>query len=331
VIAALLPAALLGLLSWQVLVGGRHAAPHYHGRTIAGIVCAHQCRYAGVALASPNELDAFVSSTGVKPGLVEVYQTFGDPFPASWAASVSARGILPVIQINPSKVTLPDIAAGRYDHYLAGYAAAVGRFGRPVALSFAHEMNGDWYGWGCGHVRPSVFVAAWRHMVTVMRNGGARRAIWLWTANVEARGDCPLVSRYPGDAYVTWVGMDGYLRRPGTTFARVFSASLFQAARFSHHKPLLIAEAGAEAGPGWASRIWGLYQGAASTPGVIGLVYFDGETAKYGDYRPQDDPSALVAFRRGVASMLAAPVAGGSGLLARPPARSPHRSRADLS
>ena len=45
-------------------------------------------------------------------------------------------------------------------------------------------MNGTWYSWGYRHTSPAVFVAAWRHIVTVFRAAGARNVTWLWTINI---------------------------------------------------------------------------------------------------------------------------------------------------
>ena len=79
---------------------------------------------------------------------------------------------MPLVQIEPTGVSLAAIASGRYDTYLRSYAAAVKAFGGQVILSFGHEMNGYWYSWGYRHTSPAVFVAAWRHIVTVFRAAG---------------------------------------------------------------------------------------------------------------------------------------------------------------
>ena len=80
-------------------------------------------------------------------------------------------------------------------------------------------MNAPWYSWGYGHVRPSVFVAAWRHIVTLFRSEGADNVTWLWTLNQDRPGTGPVAAWWPGASYVTWVGIDGYYFRPSDTFA----------------------------------------------------------------------------------------------------------------
>lgn len=264
-------------------------------------------RVFGVAINPPVEASeqSFAAAVKVHPSLTEVYTAFGRPFAEAEAAEAVKVGTTPVIQLNPRKASLADIAAGKYDAYLEQYGKALKAFHCQVIVSFAHEMNGFWYPWGCGHTSAAVFVAAWRHLVTVVTKAGASNVIWMWTANVEARGDCPIASRYPGNKYVTWVGLDGYLRRSGTRFKGIFGPSIAQIHHFTS-KPILLAETGVLTKvAGAPDRIQQLFQGAAQTKGVIGLVYFDLQTALYGDYRPQDNPAALAAFRKAAASYLA--------------------------
>ena len=80
--------------------------------------------------------------------------------------------------------SLASIAAGKYDGFLSKYASEVRTYRHPVILSFGHEMNGNWYSWGYRHTSPAVFVAAWRHIVTIFRAIGASNVTWLWTVNI---------------------------------------------------------------------------------------------------------------------------------------------------
>jgi mannan endo-1,4-beta-mannosidase len=249
----------------------------------------------GVAVKTPlsQNVEAVAKTVGMSFKLVEVYDAFGtSPFLRGEAEQATELHAVPVIQLNARTVPLREIVAGKYDTYLQKYTDAVRRFGCRVILSFGHEMNGYWYPWGCRHTKASVFIQAWRHIVTVMRP--ARNITWMWTVNVDGRGDCPLLSRWPGARYVNWIGVDGYLRKPGVTFRDIFGKTLTQLRQL--HKPVLISEAGALAGPGQGQRILDIYRGAVRTR-VLGVIYFDNATAKYGDYRPQDSPAALSDFR----------------------------------
>ena len=107
------------------------------------------------------------------------------------------------------RVSLAAIAAGKYDAYLSQFAVQVKADHHPVILSFGHEMNGYWYPWGNGHTSPAAFVAAWRHMVTLFRDLGARNVTWLWTVNIiDSRHNRIPSPRpwWPGSSYVNWVG-----------------------------------------------------------------------------------------------------------------------------
>ncbi len=110
---------------------------------------------------------AFTAATGVKPSLVPYYSGWLERFREDFATTAAKHGAVPLVQMNPTGVSLAAIAAGRYDSYLGAYAEAVRAYRHPVILSFGHEMNGDWYSWGYQHTSPAIFVAAWRHIVTL--------------------------------------------------------------------------------------------------------------------------------------------------------------------
>ena len=97
-----------------------------------------------------------------------------EPFQASFAAKVDKDGAVPLIQMNPRGISLAAIASGQYDEYLSSYAEAVNTYGRPVIMSFGHEMNGILVFLGLQTFIPGGFcgrVAAYRHAVP---NGGCR-------------------------------------------------------------------------------------------------------------------------------------------------------------
>src|SRR6185437_11843947 len=152
------------------------------------------------------------------------------------------------IQIDPEKVNVAGIAAGWYDRYLVSYARAVRAYGRPVILSFGHEMNGWWYSWGHRHTSPADFVAAWQHIVTVFRDLRTDNVTWLWTVNIinKSRGIADPAPWWPGSSYVTWIGIDGYYHRRSWTFASLFGPTIKAVHMLTRHPvPILIAETGA--------------------------------------------------------------------------------------
>jgi mannan endo-1,4-beta-mannosidase len=252
-------------------------------------------RYLGVAGVSTAGLQGFERATGIRPGIVEIYTTFGDPLKSARLTAIIRGGAKPLVQLEPYHVSLSTIAAGRYDAYLRRYAAGLSRLGHQVLLSFAPEANGYWYSWGCRSTSAAAFVAAWRHVHDVIARYD-RRIIWLWDVNQSFPGSCPITARWPGGGYVDWVGVDGYLWYRYLTFNMVFAPTIVNLRLFTG-KPILIAETGVLNMPQAAAQLTGIFAGAKAIPGVIGVVYSDYATAQH-DYRLEKDRPALATFRR---------------------------------
>jgi mannan endo-1,4-beta-mannosidase len=248
---------------------------------------------------------------GKPPNLVGYYSGWAEPFQASFAEQAHAHGAVPYVQIDPTQASVPAIASGAYDLYLRTYADSVRDYGHAVVIGFGHEMNTSRYSWGYRHVRPQVFVAAWRHIVTLFRVEGADNVTWLWTINQEGPGTGNISDWWPGSSYVTWVGIDGYYYRPSDTFATVFGNTITRVRIFSD-KPILLSETavGPTAGVPFA-KINNLFDGMRRYK-TLGLVWFD--IAQSGgifhqDWRIEDSQAATAAFRLGVSTLT----------LARPP------------
>jgi mannan endo-1,4-beta-mannosidase len=254
--------------------------------------------YADRVPASYGGVAAFANATGVAPDVVMYYSGWFEPFHTSFARTVLQHGAVPLIQIEPFHVSLAAIAGGKYDAYLSAYASAVRSFGHPVIMSFGHEMNGNWYSWGNQHASPAAFVAAWRHIVTLFRNLGATNVTWLWTVNIidlrHNRIPAP-APWWPGNSYVTWVGIDGYYYKSNYTFAPLFGPTIARV-RALTHDPILISETGAASTAGQPGKITDLFAGIRDY-GLLGFIWFD--STDIADYRINKNPEALAAFRQG--------------------------------
>jgi mannan endo-1,4-beta-mannosidase len=251
--------------------------------------------YADGVPASYAKVAAFTNATGIRPRLVSYYSGWREPFSTAFAATVARHGAVPLVQIDPTHVNLAAVASGRYDSYLTAYAKAVRAYQHPVVLSFGHEMNANWYSWGYGSASPANFVAAWRHIVTLFRERGARNVTWLWTVNViDAQVGIPAPGPWwPGKSYVTWVGIDGYYTEPSITFAVLFGPTV-TAVRELTGDPILIAETSVVPAAGQPEKIPDLFAGVRKY-GLLGLVWFDDVTSY--NYRITS-PAAIAAFRR---------------------------------
>jgi mannan endo-1,4-beta-mannosidase len=243
----------------------------------------------------------FAQTAGRPPNLAGYYSGWAQPFDVPFADSLRAHGVIPFVQIDPTDASVSAIADGSYDEYLRSYADSVRNFSDAVVIGFGHEMNANWYSWGYGHVPPSTFIAAWRHLVTVFRQQGADNVTWLWTVQSDEKGTGPVASWWPGASYVTWVGVDGYYYRPTDTFATVFGPTIDQVRKFTSD-PVLLSETAVGPAAGPFSKIQDLFRGM-STYNTLGLVWFDKKQTRgkyHQDWRLEDNPSAEISFRLGV-------------------------------
>lgn len=294
-----------------VVANARHPTP------AQSVHSAQSVSYLGVfepdAPTSYAGINQFAQAIGRQPNLVPYYSHWLEPFDVGFATSAAKHGAVTLVQIAPGNISLASIASGRYDAYLRSYAAAIKAFGAQVILSFGHEMNGSWYPWGYRHTSPAVFVAAWRHIVTVFRQLGCRNVTWLWTVNIIGRqanripGPSPW---WPGSSYVNWVGIDGYYWSSSEGFAFVFGPTIADVRELTPD-PILIAETGAQPSEGQPAKIDDLFAGVR-TFGLLGFVYFndnDFSAAIHGEALNWrlSSPAALAAFRRDAKAFMESP------------------------
>ncbi len=246
---------------------------------------------------------SFEASIGAELTIDHHFYGWASRFPTSWDAWDVANGRIPMASWSATR--LGAITSGKYDALVRARARAIRDFGHPIFLRFAAEMNGDWLPWsGAENGRdPSRYVAAWRRVHRIFSQEGATNAVWVWCPNSD---DVPAArwnhfSRYyPGDAYVDWVGIDGY--NWGTTrvwsqwrsfrsiFARVYAA-------YAGRKPIMVAET-SSAEEGGSKGTWirnSLHEMKTRFPEMRALVWF--EVNKENDWRASSSSSSLTAYR----------------------------------
>jgi mannan endo-1,4-beta-mannosidase len=262
-------------------------------------------KYFGVALpGDPTNATAvgkFAGVAGKNPNILTIYAGFGDGFAASEVRESYRQNALTIIRWEPFTAKLKDIAAGKHDQYVTDYAKAVRTLNLPIALTFAHEMNGNWYPWGHSKATPKDFVSAWRHIHQIFARVGATNVIWAWTPNViNPVPSVKLKPYYPGDDYVDWLGIDGYFTSKGAHTYKTLFGPTMKAMRAFSTKPFLIVETGAAPGSARPSWIYDLMKRLIRDDDTIGFVYFDQNgSAKW---RVDDDAKARSALRKGVSS-----------------------------
>ena len=246
----------------------------------------------------------FGSVTGVAPRIALYYSNWLSGFNTTFAQTAQSHGAYVFDQIQPTGVTLASIAAGDSDKYLNSFAGEVRTYGHPVILSFAHEMNGNWYAWGAGRTSPHDFIAAWRHIVQLFRDDGVSNATWVWSVNSTNVGPGGSLRKWwPGAAWVNWVGVDGYYYAAGDSYNSVFGRTIAQIRTFSH-APVMISETAVGVTSDRESQIAGLLAGIRSDH-VFSLIWFDQSQNRgfyHQDWRLEDDHAALAAFKAALRS-----------------------------
>lgn len=274
----------------------------------APVTCLHHPLprpFTGIAI-NPGigaHVQAFRQATGATVSMVEFYNPFPQPFQEWEADQAVAAGTVPLIQLNPRHVSLAAMAAGSYDAQIRQYADAVKAFRCQVVLSFGHEMNGWWYRWGLPDTKPATFIAAWRHIYDVFAAQHVSNVIWSWDPShldkkFKTKSASPASEWYPGNRYVNWVGLDGYLRS-GQTFREIFAQQL-RNIRSVSNRPVYLAETGVAGGPGQGQQIAQLF---ASLRGyrLFGLVWFDLNRKQ--PWRLEGRPAGLAAYRKAVGKL----------------------------
>jgi len=275
-----------------------------------------------------KDFQIFAGAARKLPSMVEFFQGWDREFPRDQVIETWRRGALPVLSWEPRPTvqpigpdsdntkepgyTLASIIDGSHDEYIDRFATEVRDLGLPVAIRFAHEMNGNWFPWSEERNGNSKgqYVEAWRHVHDRFTALGATNAIWIWSPNViTGRPSVRLAPPSPGDDYVDFMGMVGYYRRvyyddkgveKPPTFENTYSGTLAEL-RSIAVKPIVITELGAtEIGgnkPGW---IHSLFQGLAENPDIIGFVWFD-HSINGTDWRIESSDDAATEFASGVA------------------------------
>lgn len=268
----------------------------------------------------PQPLDDFVSMTGKTPAVVNWFQDWSGGFVREHFEDVSRRGAMPMVTWSPNNyprsgnaVNQPDYAlrtiiAGDHDAYIRNYARESAAWGKPMYMRFAHEMNGDWYPWAAGvnGNTSAEYVAAWRHVHDIFQQEGATNVRWVWAPNYAFSGTTPFAELYPGDAYVDWVGIDGYNwgGTQWTSFADIFGPSYRTLAQMTN-KPMMIAEtSSAEAGGDKAAWIRQalLKDVPYNFPRLKAVLWFNIDLER--DWRVNSSEASLAAYKEVVASPL---------------------------
>jgi len=175
----------------------------------------------------PWHADDWARAVGAAPQAIAKFEAFArDRGLREWATESRRRGIRRMLVSWEPWATVPvelglraqlepqagyrnaDIARGVQDGYIRRFARSAAAFDGIVYLRYAHEMNGAWYPWSYD---ARGYRAAWRRIVRLFEEEGARNVRFVWSVNANlfeaARPWLRNLHLYwPGERYVDYVG-----------------------------------------------------------------------------------------------------------------------------
>jgi hypothetical protein len=234
---------------------------------------------------TPADLAAYEKQAGRKAAWVYFSHNWyhGRAFPMRTAAWIRDSGAAPYIRMMlrssseqdtkeaDKTFSLEAIIAGKFDDDLKKWGAGAKEFGTPIIVEWGTEMNGDWFSWNgswsggdttdeFGDPKkpdgPERFVAAYKHIVDVVRATGAKNITWVFHVNAD---DVPdekwnrFENYYPGHDYADWVAVSVYgPKRPddkeSKSFREQMDACYPRLTAMAPDKPIIVAEMGCAAG-----------------------------------------------------------------------------------
>ncbi|HEX3561705.1 MAG TPA: glycosyl hydrolase [Solirubrobacterales bacterium] len=269
----------------------------------------------------PSLIDRYARQVGRSPVIVSYYKQWDfKPFVPAELNAIWSRGAVPMVTWEAQsylgrEYPLRLIQRGRFDRYIRKSARAAAAWGRPILVRFLHEMNGTWYPWSRGIEGNNSYrlKAVWRRVVRIFRTQGADNVEWVWTPNVNTGGDFPFRDLYPGDAWVDWVGLDGFnwaQRGEWNSFTDIVDNTYEELAKISS-RPMIVAETGSnETGGDKAAWVTSALRREIPKLGRIrAVVWFDDEIQGGGaesdsglDARVNSSRASLRAFRSAIAA-----------------------------
>jgi hypothetical protein len=192
---------------------------------------------------TPATVTTLEAAAGRKLDVDRIYADWSTVEPDPQTTWDVANGIIPLISIDPFDGNVPipwaQIASGAQDPAIIAQAQGLASLHAPILLSFSHEAEGD-----TANGTAAEFVAAWRHYFAVFEQYDPDVASVL-ILDAYQYGRSGISQWYPGDAYVDWVGGDGYNYFNCHDSSWVGFRSIFAPLNtfaVAHDKPEVIAE-----------------------------------------------------------------------------------------
>jgi len=138
---------------------------------------------------------------------------------------------------------LKPIVNGSMDAYITQFALSAKAYGYPIILAPFVEFNLNEAPWGntVGGNTPQDVISAWKRIHSIFGANNVTNVKFALVYNNVSIPAASYASFYPGDAYVDYVGIDGF-NFGGQTFSQVFSTAIAEAKTFG--KPVWLFSTG---------------------------------------------------------------------------------------
>ncbi len=290
-----------------------------------------------------DAIENFETMVGKHQAIIASSSYWGEQsFPTRNLEIISRHGSMPLVfwspwdkpylqNRGPDRFSLTEIIKGTWDAYIDRWADSAKAFGKPMLVSFANEMNGDWFPWSGSFYGgktsvpgrpnewqgPETFKRAYRHVVDRVRARGAANVQWLFhTNNYSEPNDTwnyP-AAYYPGSQYVDWLGLSIYGQQVDddkwSAVEPLITWPYEQMCAVDPTKPIMAAEWGVGEFPDSGDKARFIREGLdllrTRYPRIKAAVYWherwQNDDDTYSNLRVNSSVEALEAYRKGVAN-----------------------------
>jgi hypothetical protein len=221
---------------------------------------------------TPADVEHYEQTVGAKTAWIYFSDNWFESraFPLTTCSRIRQLGKVPYIRlmlrssVEQSRAektfSLNKIIAGKFDDDLRAWASEAKSFQSPILIEWGTEPNGKWFSWngkwnGGGGRGAANYIAAYRHIVEVMRDEGANNLHWIWHVNwfdePEVKWNA-FENYFPGENYCDWVALSIYgpltpQTKDGTeSFASKLNEAYPRLTKIAPGKPVIVAEFGCD-------------------------------------------------------------------------------------
>lgn len=169
------------------------------------------------------------------------------------------------------------ILAGDHDAYIEDFARQLKDYSDPIILIPFSELNGNWTPWSGtenGNT-PAEAVLAYRYIHGFFEDvPNVKFGLALNAQSVPDTPENAHTSYYPGDAYVDYIGLDGFnMNWPWESFNTLFAPGLATIEQYG--KPMFIFSFGSAEGEKKAAWLQDAFVQMEKYPLMKGFIYFN--------------------------------------------------------